>query len=106
MRGGMSGRTNKNMLAFEAWQLDAGGVLNTARHVPSPNFDDRPDGSCIELLVIHGISLPPGKFGGPGIVQLFTNNLKPHDHPSYASIAELRVSSHFLIRRDGYLIQF
>lgn len=61
---------------------------------------------AIDLLVIHAISLPPGRFGGPGIEQLFTNRLDPAAHPYYREIAGLRVSSHFLIRRDGSLVQF
>ena len=61
---------------------------------------------AIELLVVHNISLPPGEFGGPGIVELFTNRLDPAAHPYYREIQGLRVSSHFLIRRDGELIQF
>ncbi len=60
----------------------------------------------IDLLVIHAISLPPGCFGGPGIEELFTNRLDPAAHPYYREIAALRVSSHFLIRRDGGLTQF
>ena len=60
----------------------------------------------IELIVVHNISLPPREFGGPGIVDLFLNRLQPYAHPYYAGIAQLRVSAHFLIRRDGELIQF
>jgi len=56
--------------------------------------------------VIHNISLPPGEFGGPGIVELFTNRLDPRAHPYYREIHDQKVSSHFLIRRDGELIQF
>lgn len=82
------------------------GWLAGGRRVPSPNFDARPDGSAIELLVIHAISLPPDEFGGTGICQLFTNCLDPAEHPYYAGIAGLEVSAHFLIRRDGELIQF
>jgi AmpD protein len=74
--------------------------------VPSPNCDERPDGCAIDLLVIHYISLPPGEFGGPGIIELFTNRLDPAAHPFYASIAGVKVSAHFLVRRDGELIQF
>jgi AmpD protein len=88
------------------WDLDDAGLLPAARYIPSPNFDARPDGSLIELLVIHNISLPPGQFGGPGIIELFTNQLDPNAHPYYRQIADARVSSHFLIRRDGELIQF
>jgi AmpD protein len=61
---------------------------------------------AIELLVVHAISLPPGEFGGPGIATLFTNRLDPSAHPYYASVADLKVSAHFLIRRDGETIQF
>jgi AmpD protein len=86
--------------------VDADGVVRCARQVPSPNFDARPDAAPIDLLVVHGISLPPGEYGGPGIVALFANRLDPGGHPYYATIAGLRVSAHFLIRRDGVLIQF
>lgn len=86
--------------------FDSSGILPPARQVPSPNFDERPDGSKVELVVVHNISLPPGQFGGPGIVELFTNRLDPAAHPYYREIQGLKVSSHFLIRRDGELIQF
>ena len=76
------------------------------RYVPSPNCDERPTGSAVELIVVHNISLPPGEFGGAGIVELFTNRLDPGAHPSYATLSRLQVSAHFLIRRDGELIQF
>ena len=89
-----------------AWRLDDGGLLSAAVHIPSPNFDDRPDGASIDLLVVHNISLPPGEFGGRGIIELFTNRLDPNAHPYYRQIADAKVSSHFLIRRDGELIQF
>lgn len=72
----------------------------------SPNFDERPSGARIELLVIHAISLPPGEFGGRGIEELFLNRLDPADHPYYAGIAHLRVSAHFVVRRDGTPVQF
>ena len=74
--------------------------------IPSPNHDSRPDGAAITLLVIHGISLPPGEFGGDGVQQLFTNRLDPAEHPYYAAISDSRVSAHLFIRRDGALIQF
>ena len=74
--------------------------------VPSPNFDQRPEGVVVHLIVIHSISLPPGQYGGKGIEQLFTNQLDANEHPYYAQIAGLKVSSHFLIRRDGELVQF
>ncbi len=74
--------------------------------MPSPNCDARPAGANIELVVIHAISLPPDEFGGQGIIELFTNCLDPHAHPYYATIDGLRVSAHFLVRRDGELLQF
>ena len=86
--------------------IDAGGIATPARQVASPNRDARPPGTEITLLVVHGISLPPGEFGGDGILDLFTNRLDPVAHPYYAAIAGLAVSAHFLIRRDGALIQF
>jgi AmpD protein len=74
--------------------------------VRSPNADARPDGAAVTLVVVHGISLPPGRFGGDAIERLFTNRLDPSAHPYFAGIAALRVSAHFLIRRDGSLVQF
>ncbi len=82
------------------------GIAQGARYVASPNCDERPAGCAVELIVIHSISLPPGKFGGPGIEALFTNRLDTGSHPYYATLAELRVSAHFLIRRDGEPVQF
>lgn len=76
------------------------------RYLPSPHCDERPAGCAVELLVIHNISLPPGEFGGPGIIDLFMGRLDSGAHPYYATIAGLRVSAHFLIRRDGEVIQF
>ena len=86
--------------------IDARGYAASARQIRSPNRDVRPAGTAVTLIVVHGISLPPGEFGGEGIVQLFTNRLDPAGHPYYASIAGIRVSAHFLIRRDGELVQF
>jgi AmpD protein len=86
--------------------IDAAGYATTARRIRSPNRDARPAGLPIDLIVVHGISLPPGEFGGEAITQLFTNKLDPHAHPYFASIVESRVSAHFLIRRDGELVQF
>ena len=86
--------------------VDAAGVITGIRYLPSPNFDERPSGINIELLVIHNISLPPGEFGGPAIIDLFMNRLNPSAHPYYQGIAHLKVSAHFLIRRDGELLQF
>jgi len=86
--------------------VEANGWLTGVTRVPSPNFDHRPQGSAISLLVIHNISLPPGEFGGDGILDLFTNRLDPEAHPYFATLAGLKVSAHFLIRRDGTVIQF
>jgi N-acetyl-anhydromuramoyl-L-alanine amidase len=74
--------------------------------VDSPNQDDRPPGVEITLVVLHSISLPPGEYGGDAIERLFTNRLDPAAHPYFREIRELKVSSHFLIRRDGELVQF
>ena len=82
------------------------GQAEGSRFVASPNCDERPAGCAVELVVIHYISLPPGEFGGPGIIELFTNRLDAQAHPFYATIADSRVSPHFLIRRDGELVQF
>lgn len=86
--------------------IDADGHANLAARIPSPNCDERPDDTPVSLVVVHGISLPPGEFGGDAIERLFTNRLDPAAHPYYAAVAPLRVSSHFLIRRDGSLVQF
>jgi len=86
--------------------IDERGFANLARQVRSPNRDARPAATEVTLLVIHGISLPPGEFGGDGILRLFTNRLDAGRHPYYATIRELRVSAHFLVRRDAALIQF
>lgn len=85
------------------------GSKTTARPervVRSPNQDARPRGTRITLLVVHAISLPPGEFGGDAIERLFTNRLDSSAHPYFREIAELRVSTHFLIRRHGELVQF
>ncbi len=84
----------------------ATGWLDTARQAPSPNSDIRPDGVAVDLIVIHGISLPPGEFGGPWIDALFTNTLDPAAHPYFQNLTGLCVSAHLLIRRDGELVQY
>ena len=76
------------------------------RVIYSPNQDERPAGVEIMLVVLHSISLPPGEYGGDGIERLFTNRLDPAAHPYFREIAGLRVSAHFLVRRDGELVQF
>jgi AmpD protein len=82
------------------------GWLEAARRVASPNRDERPQGSEITLLLVHAISLPPGEYGGDAIERLFTNRLEPGAHPYFQEIFSLEVSSHFLIRRDGEVVQF
>jgi AmpD protein len=82
------------------------GRLAGATWVPSPNCDERPPGVVPELIVIHGISLPPGAFGGPWIERLFCNTLDPQAHPYFATLTGLRVSAHLLVRRDGRIVQF
>jgi AmpD protein len=86
--------------------LDRAGWHGRAVRRSSPNCDQRPPGTRITLLVVHGISLPPGKFGGDAVERLFTNRLDPAAHPYYAGLEGLRVSAHFFIRRDGALFQF
>ena len=82
------------------------GLLEGVRYIASPNCDERPAGCRVELLVLHYMSLPPGEFGGRAIEDFFTNRLDPQAHPFFATIATLRASAHFLIRRNGALIQF
>jgi len=86
--------------------IDSTGLINSADYVPSPNFDDRPSGVSINLIVVHGISLPPGEFDGPWISHLFTNKLDPAQDPYFSEICDIKVSSHLLIRRDGEVIQY
>ena len=74
--------------------------------VPVTNCDERPAGELPSLVVVHAISLPPDRFGGPGVEQLFTNRLDPSGHPYYAAIHHLRVSAHYFIRRGGELVCF
>lgn len=87
-------------------QMDSSGWLEGCQKVISPNFDQRPAHTEVDLLVIHNISLPPEEFGGGYIEQLFTNDLNPAEHPYFAEIADLRVSSHLLIDRAGKVTQF
>jgi AmpD protein len=82
------------------------GLIRDARQEPSPNCDDRPESCAPDLIVVHGISLPPGEFGGPWIDRFFTNRLDANAHPYFQTIADLRVSAHLLIRRDGELVQY
>ncbi len=92
--------------AGRSMQMEGKGWIAGARCVLSPNRDGRPPGTEVSLLLLHSISLPRGKYGGDAIERLFTNRLDTAAHPSFAELAGLRVSSHFLVRRDGGLIQF
>src|SRR5579884_3004322 len=76
------------------------------RQVLSPHCDERPSGAIVDLIVVHGISLPPGEFGGPWIDRLFTGNLPAEAHPFFRGIAGMRVSAHALIRRTGEIVQY
>jgi N-acetyl-anhydromuramoyl-L-alanine amidase len=87
-------------------QINQEGICEGARFIPSPNADNRPEVQDISLIVIHNISLPPGQYGGKGVIELFTNQLDAGAHPYYAQIAHLKVSAHFFIRRTGEIIQF
>lgn len=84
----------------------AEGLLSPARQVPSPNFDARPAGMAPDLIIVHGISLPPGEYGGPWIDRLFTNTLAWDRHPYFKQIEGMKVSSHVLVRRDGEVVQY
>lgn len=91
---------------FTSNTLTSGNWLNDVSIVPSPNWDLRPPNTIIDLLVIHGISLPPGEFGGQWIDALFQNRLDTNAHPAFSVLQGLRVSAHILIRRDGVVIQY
>ena len=82
------------------------GLLQEAEYIPSPNADARPDPNDISLLVLHGISLPPGEFGGGHIKAFFSNKLQSEQHPYFKTIHTLKVSAHLLIERSGVVIQF
>lgn len=82
------------------------GWWSAARACPSPNCGPRPAGTAVSLAIVHSISLPPGVYGGDAIERLFTNRLDWAAHPYFASIRGLEVSAHFVIRRDGALLQF
>ena len=86
--------------------IGADGLAGGVRQIASPNCDDRPPGTQVSLIVVHSISLPPGEYGGDAIERLFTNRLDPAAHPYFAGIAALKVSAHFLVRRDGEAVQF
>jgi AmpD protein len=88
-------------------QVDSkSGLMRGARQIASPNRDARPAGVEADLIVVHGISLPPGEFGGPWIDRLFTNALPPDVHPYFAEVSSMRVSSHLVLDRDGAVTQY
>jgi AmpD protein len=88
-------------------QVDlSSGLMRGVRQIASPNYDSRPQGVQADLIVVHGISLPPGEFGGPWIDRLFTNSLPADAHPYFADVGPRRVSSHLLIQRDGATTQY
>jgi AmpD protein len=101
----MTLKISKNVSAEAAIDPET-GLHTAARQVPSPNYDDRPPGISIEALIIHAISLPPGEFGGGFIEDFFCNQLASEAHPYFAEIADLKVSAHFFISRQGELVQF
>ena len=88
-------------------KIDAkSSLLKPIRFLPSPHHDDRPSGTSIDMIVIHGISLPPGEFGSQSVETFFCGHLDFSSHPSFISIQNLRVSSHLFIKRTGEIIQF
>src|SRR5437763_15860489 len=87
--------------------VDTGtGLVSGVRQVLSPNFDARPAGATPEVLIVHGISLPPGACGGPWIDGLFTGTVPEDGHPFFRDLATARLSAHALIRRDGLIVQY
>jgi AmpD protein len=101
--------TNRMQTAFASLPLEidpATGLTAGVRQVLSPHFDARPAGAVPELIVVHGISLPPGEFGGPWIDRLFAGGLPADAHPFFQSVASSRVSAHALIRRSGEIVQY
>jgi AmpD protein len=95
------------MTQHSPFRIEPGtGLLVGAPYVHSPNQDARPPGAAIDLIVVHGISLPPGQFGDAWVEALFTNRLPADAHPFFKSIEGLRVSAHFYVRRDGQVVQF
>jgi AmpD protein len=94
------------MRASRVLAVDARGYVAAATQIASPNRDARPHETMPSLVIVHGISLPPRTFGGDGVARLFTNTLDAAAHPYYAAIAQVQVSAHFFVRRDGTLFQF
>lgn len=95
------------VVIIPAMQINlATGLLSPCQQILSPNRDQRPDNDTIDLIIIHSISLPPGQYGGDAIERFFTNRLAADEHPYFQQIAEMKVSAHILIKRDGHIIQF
>ena len=92
--------------AIQRTRVDAAGWLEGARRAPSPHADERPPGAAVSLVVVHGVSLPPGKFGGPWVEDFFRGRLDEAVHPYFQEISGLRVSPHLFIRRNGEIVQF
>lgn len=90
----------------KTFTLNKNFIINEAEFISSPNYDERPENTEIELLVIHGISLPPDEYGGGFVTALFTNQLNPKEHPYFEEIKDLRVSAHLFINREGGVVQF
>lgn len=99
-------RGSKHLANIEFSVNPSSGLITPATLCPSPNHDARPAGMEPELVVLHGVSLPPGEFGGAAIIELFCNRLDWNAHPYYEGIRGMQVSAHVLIRRNGELIQF
>ena len=91
------------MSQSDLWQA---GRYRPARRLDSPNCELRPTGEAVSLVVLHNISLPPFEYGTGAVEKLFTNRINPAEHPFFAQIAHLSVSSHFLIARSGAVSQF
>ena len=93
--------------SFRSLQIDVKtGLALAVRQVLTHHYDARPAGTTPDLIIVHGISLPPAQFGGPWIDRLFTGSLPPEVHPFFAALAIGRVSAHALIRRDGQIVQY
>jgi AmpD protein len=94
-------------LSAQSLRIDAKtGLALRVRQVLTPHYDARPAGAVPDLIIVHGISLPPAQFGGPWIDRLFTGSLPPEVHPFFAAMAVGRVSAHALVRRDGEIVQY
>lgn len=94
------------IVEYARLEVDEDGWVTGLARLPSPNCDPRPQPEDIELVVIHAISLPPRCYGGPAVVEFFSNRLDHDAHPYFAGLRALRVSAHFFIRRDGAIVQF